>query len=57
MLRKVLINGIPNIEIPSLDPLDIGDLFKSEKINHGLHVKAQNAIVLGILKFKIDNIE
>lgn len=52
-LQSVMINGIPNVEIPNLDPLEIA-LFNFDKIRHGLHIKVENIIVLGILKFNIN---
>lgn len=55
--RLALTNGIPNVDTPSIDPLDIGDLFESHKKRHEINVKVQHIIVMGILKFKIDKIE
>lgn len=55
-LRSVLIQGIPNVNIPSLDPLEIDNLFKFDRNRHGLRVKAENVLVLGILKFNIDKL-
>ncbi|XP_031633736.1 uncharacterized protein LOC116347314 [Contarinia nasturtii] len=56
ILQSVLINGIPNVDVPSFDPLKIGDLFKFDKSRHGLQVKVWNIVVLGILKFKIEKL-
>ncbi|XP_055310570.1 uncharacterized protein LOC129573681 [Sitodiplosis mosellana] len=56
-LRSVLIEGIPNVDIPSLDPLEIDNLFKFDRSHHGLHIKAENVLVLGILKFNIDKLD
>lgn len=57
--RLALVNGIPNndTDTPSLDPLDVGNLFESHKKRHEINVKVQHVIVLGILKFKVDKIE
>lgn len=55
--RSVLIDGIPNVDVPSLDPLEIGHLYKSEKKKHGVRIKTENVVVLGILKFTIDDLK
>lgn len=55
--RSVLIDGIPNVDVPSLDPLEIGHLYKSEKRKHGLRINTENVVVLGILKFTIDDLK
>lgn len=56
-IQPVLINGIPNVEIPSIDPLDIGHLFNSNKEHHGLRITAKDAIVLGLAKYKVEDLE
>lgn len=50
-------NGIPNVDFPSIDPLEIGHLFNSEKKHHGIRVIAKDAIILGLAKFKIEDLE
>lgn len=56
-LQPVLVNGIPNVDFPSIDPLNVGDLFNSDKKQHGIRIIAKDAIVLGMAKFKIEDLE
>lgn len=56
-LRSELIKGIPNVNIPSLDPLEIGNLFKFDRSRHGLRIKAENVVILGLLKFNIEKLK
>lgn len=56
-LQAVLIKGIPDVGYPSIDPLAIGHLFKIDERLYGVQINAENINVLGILKFKIDQLE
>lgn len=55
--QTVLFNGIPNEDIPGIDPLQLGRLFSAEKNRHGLNIKVKNLLILGISKFKITDLK
>lgn len=57
LFQKALIDGIPDINISSIDPLQIGDLFKSNRRRHGTNLKVHNVNFLGISKFKIEKLQ
>lgn len=57
LFQSALINGIPNINISSIDPLEIGELFRSNKSRRGTNIKVQNIHFLGISKFKVEKLQ
>lgn len=57
-LRPFLIKGIPSLDVPSIDPIDIGNLLVSEKTqSNGLHITAKNIRAFGASTFKLKNLE
>lgn len=57
-LRPSLITGIPDLDIPSIDPMDIGDLLVSESTqSNGLRITAKNIRANGASTFKIKSLE
>lgn len=56
-LRPFLIRGIPALDIPSIDPIQIGDLLVSESSSNGLHITAKNIRAFGASTFKLKNLE
>lgn len=57
-LRPYLIRGIPELDIPSLDPMDIGDLLVSERTqSNGLQITATKIKAYGSADFNLRNLE
>lgn len=58
-LRPHLAKGIPEANIPSIEPLSLGDLLVSEKTksNNGLQVTAKNIKVWGPSQFSFRSLE
>lgn len=57
-LRPFLIKGIADLDIPSIDPIDIGNLLVSESTrSNGLHITAKNIRAFGSSLFKLKNLE
>lgn len=57
-LRPSLITGIPELDIPSIDPMDIGNLIVSETTqSNGLRISAKNIHAFGASTFKIKSLE
>lgn len=57
-LRPYLVRGIPELEIPSIDPIDIGDLLVAENTRqNGIQITAKDIKSYGSSAFRIRNIE
>lgn len=57
-LRPSLITGIPDLGIPSIDPMDVGNLLVSESTqSNGLRISAKNIRAFGASTFKIKKLE
>lgn len=57
-LRPKLISGIPEYDIPSIDPMDIGNLLVSEATqSNGLRITAKNIRAFGASTFIIKSLE
>lgn len=57
-LRPYLVKGIPDLDIPSIDPIDIGNLIVSEKTrSNGLHISAKNIKAFGPSSFRLKKLE
>lgn len=58
-LRPSLVNGIPELDIPSIEPMDIGNLLVSEstRSNGGLQITANNIRAYGSSSFQIKNMQ
>lgn len=57
-LRPSLVKGIPEFAIPSIDPMDVGNLIVSESTrSNGLHISAKNIKAFGAGNFKIKKLE
>lgn len=58
-LRPSLVSGIPELDIPSIEPMDIGDLLVSEntRSSGGLQISANNIRAYGASTFKIKKME
>lgn len=58
-LRPALVNGMPELDIPSIEPMDIGDLLVSEntRSNGGLQISASSIRANGASSFKIKKME
>lgn len=57
-LKPHLIAGIPELDIPSIDPINIGDLIVSESTrSNGLRMSAQNIRAFGSSSFKLKKLE
>lgn len=57
-LRPYLVKGIPDLDIPSIDPIDIGNLIVSESTrSNGLHISANKIKAFGSSSFKIKKME
>lgn len=57
-LRPSLIKGIPDLDIPSIEPMDIGNLLVSENTrSNGLHISAKNIVASGASTFRINKME
>lgn len=57
-LKPYLVEGIPDLDIPSIDPIDIGNLIVSESTrSNGLHISAKNIRAFGSSSFKLKKLE
>lgn len=58
-LRPSLVNGMPELDIPSIEPMDIGNLLVSEstRARGGLQISAKNIRAFGASTFKIKNLQ
>jgi len=57
-IRPYLIRGIPELDIPSIDPIDIGDLLVSEKTqSNGVQITAKNIKSYGSSKYVLRNLD
>lgn len=57
-LRPLLVKGIPDLDIPSIEPMDIGNLLVAENTrSNGLHISAKNIKAHGASRFKIKNLQ
>lgn len=57
-LRQYLIDGIPDLDVPSIDPMIIGDLLVSESTQtNGLRLSAKKIRAFGASLFKLKKIE
>lgn len=57
-LRPSLVQGIPALDIPSIDPITIGNLLVSESTqSNGLHITAKDIRAYGASTFKIRDLE
>lgn len=57
-LRPYLVKGIPEIDVPSIDPMILGDLIVSESTqSNGLRLSAKNVRSFGSSLFKLKKIE
>jgi len=57
-LRPYLVRGIPELDIPSIDPINIGDLLVSESTqSNGIRITAKNIKSYGSGAFRIRNLE
>ncbi|XP_055294865.1 circadian clock-controlled protein daywake-like [Sitodiplosis mosellana] len=57
-LRPKLVTGIPDLNIPSIEPMDIGNLLVSEATqSNGLRITAKNIRAFGASTFKIKSLE
>lgn len=57
-LRPFLTRGIPELDIPSIDPIVIGDLLVSESTrSNGLQISAKDIKSFGSSGFIIKNLE
>lgn len=57
-LRPYLVRGIPELNIPSIDPINIGDLLVSESTqSNGIRITAKNIKSYGSGGFRLRNLE
>lgn len=58
-LRPALKVGMPELDIPSIDPMDIGNLLVSEntRANGGLQISANSIRAYGASLFQIKNMQ
>lgn len=57
-LRPSLVKGIPQLDIPSIEPMDIGNLLVSENTrSNGLRISAKNIRAFGASSFKIRSLK
>jgi len=57
-LRPYLVKGIPELDVPSIDPMIIGDLLMSERTRtNGLRLSAKKIRAFGASLFKLKKIE
>lgn len=57
-LRPLLVKGVPELDIPSIEPMDIGNLLVSENTrSNGLHISAKNIKAHGASTFKIKSLQ
>ena len=58
VIRPFLVRGIDELDIPSIDPIDIGDLLVSESTQgNGIQITAKDIKAFGASGFKIKNLE
>lgn len=58
IIRPHLVTGIPEADIPSIDPMRIGDLLVSESTrSNGLHISAKDIDSTGASNFLLKNLE
>lgn len=58
VLRPFLVRGIPEIDIPSIDPIDIGDLLVAEHTrSNGIQITAKDIKSYGASSFVIKNLQ
>lgn len=60
ILRPFLVKGIPELDIPSIDPIDIGDLLVSENTrsnSNGIQITAKDIKSYGSSEFIIKSLE
>lgn len=57
-VRPYASNGIPELDVPGIEPLFLGDLLVSEKTNNnGLTITAKNLKAYGPSAFKVKRLE
>lgn len=58
-LRPLLATGIPEMNVPSIEPLELGDLLVSEKTRSrsGLQVTAKNIKAYNASTFQVHNMK
>lgn len=58
-LRPALKNGLPELDIPPIEPMDIGDLLVSEntRANGGLKISANSIRAYGASLFNIKSLQ
>lgn len=57
-IRPFLVSGIPELDIPSIEPMRIGDLLVSENTRgNGLRITAKDIDSYGSSNFIIKNLE
>lgn len=58
-LRPALVNGMPELDIPSIEPMDIGNLLVGEntRARGGLQITANNIRAFGASSFVIKNLQ
>lgn len=56
-LRPHLKTGIPELEIPSVEPLELGELVVSDKTQGGLSIIVKDIKAWGPSQFKIRKLE
>lgn len=57
-IRPFLVSGIPELDIPSIDPIEIGDLLVSENTrSNGIRITAKDIMAYGTSNFIIKNLE
>lgn len=60
ILRPLLVKGIPELDIPGIDPIDIGDLLVAENTRtetYGVQITAKNVKSYGASNFNIKKLE
>lgn len=56
-LKPKLAEGIPELNVPSLEPLFLGDLLLGDSNNGGLVITARDVDAFGASNFKIKRLE
>lgn len=56
-LRPKLAEGIPSLNVPSLEPLFLGDLLLGDNNQNGLVITAKDVDAYGASNFKIKRLE
>lgn len=57
-LRPLLVKGVPDLDIPSIDPMEVGNLLVSESTrSNGLHISAKNIRAFGASTFRLKKLE